>query len=153
MSEHASDDTLASALIADLRQARPTFTLDERALEAIYTIGFGFLETGDAGQARVSFEFLTAQAPGEARFWAGLGYSLLDSSVAGEALLPFALATELEPANAGYMMGLANAYAQAQLPGHAAYAFGVAEAMARGSGELDLADRARARLELMGYGA
>lgn len=151
MTEQAFIDESVESLITGLRSAAPTFALDDRALEAIYTIGFGFLESGDAGKARVFFDFLTAQAPGEARFWAGLGYCLLDGGAPGEALAPFGLATRLEPDNAGFMLGLGRAYLQAELAGHAAYAFGIAEAMARQVGDSDLAERARARLELMGH--
>ena len=151
MTEAAHTDAQVDALTLALRQAGPTFSLDERALEAIYTLGFGYLEGGDAAQARISFDFLTAQAPGEARFWAGLGYCLLDCGAPGEALVPFGLATCLDPGNAGFMLGLGRAYLQADLAGHAAYAFGIAEAMAREAGDVDLAERARARLELMGF--
>jgi Flp pilus assembly protein TadD len=144
-------ETQGDALIAALRETGPTFSLDERALEAIYTLGFGYLESGDAAQARVSFDFLTAQAPGEARFWAGLGYCLLDCGAPGEAIVPFGFATQLDADNAGFMLGLGRAYLQADLAGHAAYAFGIAEAMARQAGDTELAEKAKARLELMGF--
>lgn len=151
MTEQTLMDESVESLVTGLRSAAPTFALDDRALEAIYTIGFGFLESGDAEKARVFFDFLTGQAPAEARFWAGLGYCLLDGGVPGEALAPFGLATRLEPDNAGFMLGLGRAYLQAELAGHAAYAFGIAEAMARQAGDSDLAERAQARLELMGH--
>lgn len=151
MTQQTQDEAQFDALIGAMRQAPPSFPLDERALEAVYTLGFGFLESGDAAQARVSFDFLTAQAPAQARFWAGLGYCLLDCGAPGEAILPFTFATRLEPDNAGYMLGLGRACLQAELTGHAACAFGIAEAMARQSGDTGLAERAKARLELMGH--
>jgi len=147
----SSNESAVQALIEHMRAASPTFALDDRALEAIYTIGYGFLDRGDLRQARVSFEFLTAQAPGEARFWAGLGYSLLDSDEPAESLVPFGLATQLDPDNAGYLLGLARAHSQLDQPGHAAWALAIAEVMARRSGDTELAERARARLELMGH--
>lgn len=151
MTPLSANESATQALIEHLRTVRSTFALDDRALEAIYTIGYGFLDRGELRQARVSFEFLTAQAPGEARFWAGLGYSLFDSDEPGESLVPFGLATQLDPDNAGYMLGLAGAYAQVDQPGHAAWALAIAEAMARRGGNTELAERARARLELMGH--
>jgi predicted Zn-dependent protease len=147
----AHSDMPGDALIEALRETGPTFSLDGRALEAIYTLGHGYLESGDAAQARVSFDFLTAQAPGEARFWAGLGYCLLDCGAPGEAIVPFGFATQLDADNPGYMLGLGRACLQAEMTGHAAYAFGIAEAMARQAGDAELAEKAKARLELMGY--
>jgi tetratricopeptide (TPR) repeat protein len=151
VTEAAHTDAQVDALILALRATGPTFSLDERAVEAIYTLGYGYLDRGDSAMARVSFDFLTAQAPGDARFWAGLGYCLLDCGAPGEALTPFGLATRLDPGNAGFMLGLGRAYLQADLAGHAAYAFGVAEAMARQAGDTELAEKAKARLELMGF--
>jgi hypothetical protein len=65
--------------------------------------------------------------------------------------VPFGFATQLDADNAGFMLGLGRAYLQADLAGHAAYAFGIAEAMARQAGDTELAEKAKARLELMGF--
>lgn len=139
------------ALLASLQATQPPQCLSDTAVEASYVLAHDALTSGDLDSARVAFEFLAGQRPGEARMWAGLGYALLEAAQAEQALPALVLATQLDPDNAGYMMAMGRALAAADLSGHAAYAFGIAEAMARAAGDTELADRARGRLELMGF--
>jgi tetratricopeptide (TPR) repeat protein len=144
------DDPL-DEVIAGLKAARTEHPLPDRSIEAIYTLAVDCLQSGRSAEARTSFEILTGQRPAEARFWAGLGHSLLDTGSSEDALLPFLLATRLDRQHPGYMMGLAQCCADRELSGHAAYGFGIAAEMARVQGDAELAQRARARLELMGF--
>ncbi len=99
----------------------PDRPLSEDALDALYQLGVGALQTGQFAQSEVAFALLLQHLPAHPDYLSGMGHALRgDGNPAAAALMhALALQSAAEDEKTDHAMALAQAFSDARQP-HAA---------------------------------